>query len=198
MQPFSDWPTRLLLTIFTTTSLSFDNNNNNKHNKIVDSIVTLTTTNTECSNSPTDSLCDSFTSANMDHHSPSGRSPSARRLRINTRPVSSTSASSKMTPTSSEPTSSTRSLQLQLRHPGPSSGSSLLQDRLRERKGDQARLGRHGQSMDMTEDRQVQSSPVRGLCSRDERRPSSSSGKMGVKQMEDVRTSWNSTGRERC
>ena len=82
-----------------------------------------------------------------------------------------------MTPTSSN--SSTA-------HLPPRSGPSLLQERLRERKGESARQSQT-RSVDMGE-RNVQSSPVKG--SREERRPTSggTAGKgMGVKQMEEVR-----------
>jgi hypothetical protein len=66
----------------------------------------------------------------------------------------------------------------------PSSGASLLQERLRERKVESARANRHG-SIDMghLRDREVQSSPI----AREEKRPSSGGGKgMGVKGMEEV------------
>lgn len=72
------------------------------------------------------------------------------------------------------------------------SGASLLQDRLRERKVESARQGRR-RSVDLgAGEREVQSSPVKAIMAREERRPSSSgvtAGKgMGVKQIEEVST----------
>ncbi|KAE8441670.1 hypothetical protein EG329_004591 [Mollisiaceae sp. DMI_Dod_QoI] len=70
------------------------------------------------------------------------------------------------------------------------SGASLLQERLRERKVESARHNRR-RSVDMSvNNRDVQSSPVKATLMRDERRPSScgisNNGKpMGVKQVED-------------
>lgn len=78
--------------------------------------------------------------------------------------------------------------QLQQQRPATSravSGTSLLQERLRERKG-----SARSRSIDMGE-REVVSSPVRSTISgREERRPSSSSGAkgMGVKQTNEVRS----------
>jgi len=64
------------------------------------------------------------------------------------------------------------------------SGASLLQERLRERKVESARQSRR-RSVDLGGERGVQSSPVKA---KEERRPSSSgAGKgMGVKQIEEV------------
>lgn len=90
-----------------------------------------------------------------------------------------------MTPTSSN--SSAAHLPARSLNPtprAPSGGASLLQERLRERKVESARQTRR-RSVDLDNERGVQSSPVRGT--REERRPSSSGmGKgMGVKQIEE-------------
>jgi len=109
------------------------------------------------------------------------------------RAESSSSAHTRMTPTTSSSNSS--SAHLPARTAGgsraPSSGgASLLHERLRERKVESARQSRR-RSADLGSngDRGVQSSPVKG---REERRPSSggvAAGKgmgMGVKQIEEV------------
>lgn len=102
------------------------------------------------------------------------------------RPESSASSHTRMTPTSSNSSAAhlpARSLNPTQR--APSGGASLLQERLRERKVESARQTRR-RSVDLDNERGVQSSPVRGT--REERRPSSSGmGKgMGVKQIEEV------------
>jgi hypothetical protein len=102
------------------------------------------------------------------------------------RPESSASSHTRMTPTSSN--SSAAHLPARSQNPAPrapSGGASLLQERLRERKVESARQTRR-RSVDLDNERGVQSSPVRGT--REERRPSSSGmGKgMGVKQIEEV------------
>jgi hypothetical protein len=114
-------------------------------------------------------------------------SQGSRRSRA-TRPESSASSHTRMTPTSSN--SSAAHLPARSQNPStraPSGGASLLQERLRERKVESARQSRR-RSIDMDNERGVQSSPVRGA--REERRPSSSgiaAGKgMGVKQIEEV------------
>ncbi len=104
-----------------------------------------------------------------------------------TRPDSSLSSHTRMTPSSSN------SSAVNLPRPnGPrGSGASLLQERLRERKVEAARQGRRG-SIDLSAnmDKSVQSSPVKAARELDQRRPSSGgkvSGKgMGVKQIEEV------------
>ena len=66
--------------------------------------------------------------------------------------------------------------------------STLLQDRLRERKSESARHSRRvSVDMESTSDRAAQSSPLKSLA-REERRPSSSgiSKTLGVKQIEEV------------
>ncbi|KAG9231451.1 hypothetical protein BJ875DRAFT_486991 [Amylocarpus encephaloides] len=90
-------------------------------------------------------------------------------------PTSSSNGSSAHLPSRMNPGSTGRAT--------PLSGASLLQDRLRERKGEAARHRAHG-SMDMSHlrDREVQSSPI----ARDDKKPSSGGGKrMGVKQVEE-------------
>ena len=72
------------------------------------------------------------------------------------------------------------------------SGASLLQERLRERKVESAQQSRR-RSVDLDAgQRGVQSSPVKALMSREERRPNSSgvtaAKGMGVKQIEEVST----------
>lgn len=75
---------------------------------------------------------------------------------------------------------------------GSGKGASLLQERLRERKVESARAASMssggGSSVDV---RGIQSSPIKGSNSREDKRPGSSgvgqsSKGMGVKQMEDV------------
>lgn len=97
------------------------------------------------------------------------------------RPESSASSQTKMTPSSSNNSSSVNLPRNQSLSRG-APGASLLQERLRERKGEN--LARRG-SIDTTE-RTLPSSPLKG---KEERRPSSSgTGKgMGVKQIEEVR-----------
>ncbi|RDL40814.1 uncharacterized protein BP5553_00793 [Venustampulla echinocandica] len=120
-------------------------------------------------------------------------SQDSRRSR-STRPGSSSSSNTRMTPASSSngsvahlPLRSTTSTGSRV----PSSaGSSLLQDRLRERKVESARLMRRG-SIDTSVlgERGGQSSPITATMARDERRPISgnvATGKgMGVKQIEE-------------
>jgi len=64
------------------------------------------------------------------------------------------------------------------------SGATLLQERLRERKVESARSARRA-SLDMNGESAVPSSP---MTAAGERRPSSSSKTMGVKQIEEVST----------
>lgn len=114
------------------------------------------------------------------------------------RPESSNSANTRMTPTSSNSSSA----HLPARNAGningtraPSSGgASLLHERLRERKVESARQSRR-RSLDLSSngEKGVQSSPVKASGGRgEERRPSASgiaAGKgvgMGVKQIEEV------------
>ncbi|TAQ86302.1 hypothetical protein B7494_g5372 [Chlorociboria aeruginascens] len=117
-----------------------------------------------------------------------------RRARTSsTRPESSSSSNTRMTPQTSSNNSS--SAHLPRSNLNTSAGASLLQERLRERKVESARLQRRG-SVDTTSNgaRDAQSSPVTANHNhtREERRPSSSgvgaapSKKgMGVKQMEE-------------
>jgi hypothetical protein len=103
------------------------------------------------------------------------------------RPDSSSSRDTRMTPASSNGSSAhlpTRINPINGGRTTPSTGASLLQERLRERKVESARANRHG-SVDLghLRDREVQSSPV----AREEKRSSSGGGKgMGVKGMEEV------------
>jgi len=64
------------------------------------------------------------------------------------------------------------------------SGATLLQERLRERKVESARSARRA-SLDMNGESAVPSSP---MTAAGERRPGSSSKTMGVKQIEEVST----------
>jgi len=64
-----------------------------------------------------------------------------------------------------------------------SSGATLLQERLRERKVESARSARRA-SLDMNGESTVPSSP---MTATGDRRPSSSNKAMGVKQIEEVR-----------
>ncbi|CZR58272.1 uncharacterized protein PAC_08163 [Phialocephala subalpina] len=104
------------------------------------------------------------------------------------RPESSASSHTRMTPSSSN----SSSIHLPKNNTGAkgSSGVSLLQERLRERKVESARQNRR-RSVDLSTSvnvRDVQSSPVKATMMRDERRPSSSGvrdGGMGVKQIGD-------------
>lgn len=105
------------------------------------------------------------------------------------RPESSSSRDTKMTPGSSTNSSSAH---LPRSNAGAraTSGATLLQERLRERKVESARQGRR-RSVDLDAgQRDVQSSPVKAAMAREERRPSSSgvtaSKGMGVKQIEEV------------
>lgn len=97
------------------------------------------------------------------------------------RPESSASSQTRMTPSSSNNSSSVNLPRNQSFSRG-ASGTSLLQERLRERKGES--IASRRRSVDVGE-RMVSSSPLK---SKDERRPSSSgTGKgMGIKQMEEV------------
>lgn len=111
-------------------------------------------------------------------------SQTSRRSRpLPPRPESSTSSQTRMTPSSSNNSSS---VNLPRNHSLSSSrgasGTSLLQERLRERKGESILARRR--SIDIG-DKTLPSSPLK---SKEERRPSSSgAGKgMGVKQMEEV------------
>ncbi|KAG0653104.1 hypothetical protein D0Z07_0763 [Hyphodiscus hymeniophilus] len=102
------------------------------------------------------------------------------------RPESSSSRDTRMTPTSSTNSSSAHLPRSNGARAG--SGTSLLQERLRERKVESARQSRR-MSVDMGGEREAQSSPVKAHMIREERRPSSSgvvAGKgMGVKQIEE-------------
>jgi hypothetical protein len=97
------------------------------------------------------------------------------------RPESSASSQTRMTPSSSNNSSSVNLPRNQSLSRG-ASGTSLLQERLRERKGESMTLRRG--SIDVGE-KAVSSSPIKG---KEERRPSSSgAGKgMGLKQIEEV------------
>lgn len=103
------------------------------------------------------------------------------------RPESSLSSHTRMTPSSSN--SSAAHLP---RTVGTSSGTSLLQERLRERKAEVAARAARRRSTDLSSnmERAVQSSPVKAARDMDQRRPSSGGvvgGKgMGVKQIEEV------------
>ena len=95
-----------------------------------------------------------------------------------------------MTPTSSSNNSSSTHLPRSNQSArGSSGGTSLLQERLRERKVESARMS--SRQVSEVGDREVQSSPVRPQSIRDERRPSSSGmgvgpKSLGVKQVEEV------------
>lgn len=97
------------------------------------------------------------------------------------RPESSASSQTRMTPSSSNNSSSVNLPRNHSLSRG-ASGTSLLQERLRERKGENMMIRRR--SIDIGE-KTLPSSPLKG---KEERRPSSSgTGKgMGVKQIEEV------------
>ena len=97
------------------------------------------------------------------------------------RPESSASSQTRMTPSSSNNSSSVNLPRNQSLSRG-GSGTSLLQERLRERKGENMMARRR--SIDIGE-KTLPSSPLKG---KEEKRPSSSgTGKaMGVKQIEEV------------
>jgi hypothetical protein len=118
-------------------------------------------------------------------------SQGSRRSRVPPRPESSASSMTRMTPTSSN--SSTTNLPRNTGARG--TGNSLLQERLRERKVESARHNRR-RSIDMASNRDVQSSPVKGTMMREDRRPSSCgiSNTMGAKQIEDVSTVFGGCG----
>lgn len=109
------------------------------------------------------------------------------------RPESSSSTTTKMTPPTTTISSSNGSIHhvsTRGNNARGSSGTSLLQERLRERKVESAKANKR-KSMDMSGDRGgIQSSPIKGSREREERRPSSSgvgaAKGMGVKQIEDV------------
>lgn len=113
-----------------------------------------------------------------------GSSQGSRR----TRPESSASSHTRMTPSSSNSSAAHLPRTNSMR----GSGASLLQERLRERKVEAARQGRRG-SVDLSAsmERGIQSSPVKAARDLDQRRPSSGgvNGRgMGVKQIEEVST----------
>ncbi|KAL3428140.1 hypothetical protein PVAG01_01649 [Phlyctema vagabunda] len=119
-----------------------------------------------------------------------------RRMHQNPRPESSSSRDPRMTPSNSSTNSAihmnpSRQSQNQKEKAKDSGGSSMLQERLRERKVESARQRRRSVDVGLLEDRGVQSSPLK-LSSREERRPSSSGVGaapnkkiMGVKQIEE-------------
>ncbi|KAF4627051.1 hypothetical protein G7Y89_g11100 [Cudoniella acicularis] len=117
-------------------------------------------------------------------------SQGSRRSRTS-RPDSSASSHTRMTPTSSSNSSSAHLPPRTNSFNSPrlsTGGANLLHERLRERKVESARQMRRG-SMDLSSlaDRGIQSSPVKAHMAREERRPSSGGGKgMGVKQIEEV------------
>jgi hypothetical protein len=104
-----------------------------------------------------------------------------------TRPESSASSQTRMTPSSSNSSMAHLPRTNSIR----GSGTSLLQERLRERKVEAAKQG-HRQSVDLSSstERGAQSSPVKATRDLEMRRPSSggvTSGRgMGVKQIEEV------------
>ncbi|PQE25998.1 serine threonine kinase domain protein [Rutstroemia sp. NJR-2017a BBW] len=124
------------------------------------------------------------------------RIPSTTRMQIHTGGSTTSSNNyTRMTPTLSSTSSNGSSGHLPL-HSGSnnaqSGGASLLQERLRERRGRDMRMSADlGRDVDLR--REIHSSPSRGSkIGRDERRPSSSGVSqpikkpMGVKQMEEV------------
>jgi hypothetical protein len=128
----------------------------------------------------------------------SRRSRLSSSTRMQIHPGGSTTSSNnytRMTPTLSSTSSNESSGHLPL-HSGSnnaqSGGASLLQERLRERRGrDMMMSGDFGRDTDLR--REIHSSPTRGSkTGRDERRPSSGGVNqpikkpMGVKQMEEV------------
>ncbi|KAF8849662.1 hypothetical protein BDZ45DRAFT_227084 [Acephala macrosclerotiorum] len=114
---------------------------------------------------------------------------SRRSQRAPQRPESSASSHTRMTPSSSNSSSTNLPRNNNMNGRG-SSGVSLLQERLRERKVESARQNRR-RSVDLSGTvnmRDVQSSPVKATMMREETRPSScgvSNGGMGVKQIGD-------------
>lgn len=115
----------------------------------------------------------------------------SRRPRASPRPQSSSSNNTRMTPSSSNSSSAhLPSRMSQATTVRGSSGGSLLQERLRERKIETARQNSRSVGLGAGGEKRVQSSPVKGPIPREERRPSSGgvgAGKgMGVKQIEEV------------